>query len=46
MLVDDGIAFLQMGDPSLSHELTRLADLGVTDITLVPSLALLPIGMS
>ena len=29
------VAFLQMGDPSLSLELTRLADLGVCDITLV-----------
>jgi (2Fe-2S) ferredoxin len=29
------VAFLQMGDPSLSRELTRLADLGVDDITLV-----------
>ena len=29
------VAFLQMGDPSLSLELTRLADLGVADITLV-----------
>lgn len=29
------VAFLQMGDPSLSLELTRLADLGATDITLV-----------
>jgi (2Fe-2S) ferredoxin len=29
------VAFLQMGDPSLSFELTRLADLGVADITLV-----------
>ncbi|MEO5661912.1 MAG: (2Fe-2S) ferredoxin domain-containing protein [Nocardioides sp.] len=28
------VAFLQMGDPSLSLELTRLADLGATDITL------------
>lgn len=29
------VAFLQMGDPSLSLELTRLADLGAPDITLV-----------
>ncbi len=29
------VAFLQMGDPSLSLELTRLADLGADDITLV-----------
>ncbi len=29
------VAFLQMGDPSLSRELTRLADLGATDISLV-----------
>lgn len=29
------VAFLQMGDPSLSLELTRVADLGVADITLV-----------
>ena len=29
------VAFLQMGDPSLSRELTRLADLGVGTITLV-----------
>ncbi|PUA80473.1 hypothetical protein C7S10_13845 [Nocardioides currus] len=29
------VAFLQMGDPSLSRELTRLADLGVGRITLV-----------
>jgi len=28
------VAFLQMGDPSLSLELTRLADLGAADITL------------
>ena len=32
---DASVAFLQMGDPSLSRELTRLADLGVADITLV-----------
>lgn len=32
---DATVAFLQMGDPSLSLELTRLADLGVSDITLV-----------
>ena len=32
---DATVAFLQMGDPSLSLELTRLADLGVLDITLV-----------
>jgi (2Fe-2S) ferredoxin len=32
---DATVAFLQMGDPSLSLELTRLADLGVADITLV-----------
>lgn len=30
-----GVAFLQMGDPSLSAELTRLADLGHRQITLV-----------
>lgn len=29
------VAFLQMGDPSLSLELTRLGDLGVSPITLV-----------
>jgi (2Fe-2S) ferredoxin len=29
------VAFLQMGDPSLSAELTRLADAGATTITLV-----------
>jgi (2Fe-2S) ferredoxin len=29
------VAFLQMGDPSLSGELTRLADLGVATVTLV-----------
>lgn len=29
------VAFLQMGDPSLSRELTRLADSGATTITLV-----------
>ncbi|MFT4263267.1 MAG: (2Fe-2S) ferredoxin domain-containing protein [Nocardioides sp.] len=29
------VAFLQMGDPSLSRELTRLADDGATTITLV-----------
>jgi (2Fe-2S) ferredoxin len=29
------VAFLQMGDPSLSRELTRLADLGVEAVTLV-----------
>ena len=32
---DATVAFLQMGDPSLSRELTRLADHGVTTITLV-----------
>ncbi len=32
---DATVAFLQMGDPSLSLELTRLADLAVADITLV-----------
>ncbi|WP_246209927.1 (2Fe-2S) ferredoxin domain-containing protein [Nocardioides piscis] len=32
---DATVAFLQMGDPPLSLELTRLADLGVGDITLV-----------
>lgn len=32
---DATVAFLQMGDPSLSRELTRLTDLGATDITLV-----------
>lgn len=32
---DATVAFLQMGDPSLSLELTRLADLGTLDITLV-----------
>ncbi len=30
-----GVAFLQMGDPSLAAELTRLADGGATTITLV-----------
>lgn len=29
------VAFLQLGDPSLSRELTRLADAGVTRVTLV-----------
>jgi (2Fe-2S) ferredoxin len=29
------VAFLQMGDPSLSAELTRLADVGATTITLL-----------
>ena len=29
------VAFLQMGDPSLSRELTRLADAGIGSITLV-----------
>jgi (2Fe-2S) ferredoxin len=29
------VAFLQMGDPSLSAELTRLADAGATTVTLV-----------
>lgn len=32
---DANLAFLQMGDPSLSAELTRLADLGEKTITLV-----------
>lgn len=32
---DASVAFLQMGDPSLSHELTRLADEGVATITLI-----------
>jgi (2Fe-2S) ferredoxin len=32
---DGSVAFLQMGDPSLSRELTRLADAGVGTITLV-----------
>jgi len=32
---DAGLAFLQMGDPSLSRELTRLADAGTEQITLV-----------
>jgi (2Fe-2S) ferredoxin len=32
---DATVAFLQLGDPSLSRELTRLADTGVTRITLV-----------
>jgi (2Fe-2S) ferredoxin len=31
---DASVAFLQMGDPSLSRELTRLADLGAATITL------------
>lgn len=31
---DASVAFLQMGDPSLSRELTRLADLGAASITL------------
>jgi (2Fe-2S) ferredoxin len=34
-LHDASIAFLQMGDPSLSRELTRLADQGVETIALV-----------
>lgn len=34
-LHDASIAFLQMGEPSLSRELTRLADDGVETITLV-----------
>jgi (2Fe-2S) ferredoxin len=29
------VAYLQMGDPSLSHELTRLADTGVGSVVLV-----------
>ena len=29
------VAFVQMGDPSLTHELTRLADAGASAITLV-----------
>lgn len=32
---DASVAFLQMGNPSLSCELTRLADLGIAAITLV-----------
>ncbi|MER7559239.1 (2Fe-2S) ferredoxin domain-containing protein [Nocardioides sp. NPDC126508] len=32
---DAGLALLQMGDPSLSRELTRLADAGTEQITLV-----------
>lgn len=32
---DAAVAFLQMGDPSLSRELTRLADGGATTITIV-----------
>jgi (2Fe-2S) ferredoxin len=32
---DASVAFLQMGDPSLSRELTRLADLGIGTIVLV-----------
>jgi (2Fe-2S) ferredoxin len=32
---DASVAFLQMGDPSLSRELTRLADLGAATVTLV-----------
>lgn len=32
---DATVAFLQMGDPSLALELTRLADLGVGGITLI-----------
>lgn len=32
---DATVAFLQMGDPSLSRELTRLADAGAASITLV-----------
>ena len=32
---DGTVAFLQLGDPSLSRELTRLADLGADRITLV-----------
>jgi (2Fe-2S) ferredoxin len=33
--LDATVGFLQMGDPSLSRELTRLADLGASTITLV-----------
>lgn len=33
--LDASVAFLQMGDPSLSRELTRLADTGVDTVTLV-----------
>ena len=32
---DATVAFLQLGDPSLSRELSRLADAGVTRVTLV-----------
>ncbi len=32
---DASVAYLQIGDPSLSRELTRLADLGIGTITLV-----------
>lgn len=32
---DASVAFLQLGDPSLSHELTRLADDGIATITLI-----------
>jgi (2Fe-2S) ferredoxin len=32
---DASVAFLQLGDPSLSRELTRLADAGVARVTLV-----------
>lgn len=32
---DASVAFLQLGDPSLSHELTRLADDGVATVTLI-----------
>ncbi|GAA1935882.1 (2Fe-2S) ferredoxin domain-containing protein [Nocardioides marmoribigeumensis] len=45
--LDATVAFLQMGDPSLSRELTRLADLGAEEVTLVAvSLGLLAPGHS
>ena len=34
-LIDAGVAYLQVGDPSLSAELTRLADTGAGDVCLV-----------
>jgi (2Fe-2S) ferredoxin len=33
--IDAGVAYLQVGDPSLSTELTRLADAGASDVSLV-----------
>ncbi|MDQ4051324.1 MAG: (2Fe-2S) ferredoxin domain-containing protein [Actinomycetota bacterium] len=44
---DATVAFLQLGDPSLSRELTRLADAGVSRVTLVGvSLGTLAPGVS